>query len=384
MVPGVLQGGGLGRKSLDNDFSGKIAAAGAARYLRQELESAFPCTGIRDVEPQVRVQYAYQRHVGKIQTFGDHLGAQENIYLMGAKLVQNGPDGVFPPGHVRIHARDARRRESAAQEFLHFLGSVPLEQDVGGPAFRAGTGREGFESAQVAHEAVFRTVVGQGQGAVQARDYVAAVRALDGACESAPVEQQDDLFPLVETPVNGHPEAFGDNVGTGFVPSFRFHVQDANERELLAVRPFRQFYQGIFSSQGVMDAFQGGSGRAKKHGAIFQMGAQHGQIPPVVAGGAFLFVRGVVFFIHNHQAQILEGGEDGGTGTDDDAGFSGTDGMPFVKALPVREEAVQHCHGGRQFRETGFETLNRLGRQGNFRHHDQGGFSGFYYLGNGL
>lgn len=37
--------------------------------------------------------------------------------------------------------------------------------------------------------------------------------------------------------------------------------------------------------------------------------------------------------------------------------------MPFVKALPVREEAVQHCHGGRQFRETGFETLNRLGRQ---------------------
>ncbi len=154
-----------------------------------------PCTGIRDVEPQVRVQYAYQRHVGKIQTFGDHLGAQENIYLMGAKLVQNGPDGVFPPGHVRIHARDTRRRESAAQEFLHLLGSVPLEQDVGGPAFRAGTGREGFESAQVAHEAVFRTVVGQGQGAVQARDYVAAVRALDGACESTPVEQQDDLFP---------------------------------------------------------------------------------------------------------------------------------------------------------------------------------------------
>ena len=133
-----------------------------------------------------------------------------------------------------------------------------------------------------------------------------------------------------------------------------------------------------------MDAFQRGSGGAKKHGAVFQMGAQHGQIPPVVAGGTFLFVRGVVFFIHNHQTQILEGGEDGGTGADDDTCLSGTDGMPFVKALSVRKEAVQHCHGGRQFRETGFETLNRLGRQGNFRHHDQGGFSGCYYLGNGL
>lgn len=85
-----------------------------------------------------------------------------------------------------------------------------------------------------------------------------------------------------------------------------------------------------------MDAFQGRGGGAQDHGAVFQMGAQHGQVPPVVAGGAFLLVGRVMLLIHNHQPQVLKRGEDGGTGADDDACFSGTDGVPFVKAFSVR------------------------------------------------
>lgn len=120
---------------------------GAARHLRQKLEGALSRAGIRDMETQVRVQHAHQRHVGKVQTLGNHLGAQENVYLMGAELVQNGSDGVFAPGHVRIHARDARRRKGAPQDFLHLLGTVPLEHDIGGPALRTGAGRQGLEPA---------------------------------------------------------------------------------------------------------------------------------------------------------------------------------------------------------------------------------------------
>ena len=45
---------------------------------------------------------------------------------------------------------------------------------------------------------------------------------------------------------------------------------------------------------------------------------------------------------------------------------------------------MQHRHGRGQFRKTGFEALDGLGRQGDFRYHDQGGFSGFHHLGDGL
>ena len=66
MMPGVLQGGGLGRKSLDNDFSGKIAAAGAARHLHQQLECTLRRTEIGIVEQIVGVEHTDQLHTNRV------------------------------------------------------------------------------------------------------------------------------------------------------------------------------------------------------------------------------------------------------------------------------------------------------------------------------
>ena len=284
MMPCILQGGGLRGERLDNDFPGQVSAACAARHLRQELEGAFACPRVGNVKAQVRIEHTHQCDARKIQAFGDHLGSQQNVYFTGPELVQDVSDGVFPPRHVCVHARDARRGKGAAQDFLHFLGTVALEKDAGGFAFRAGSGHQGLETAQMAHQAVFRAVVGEGKGTVHARDDVPAVRALDGTCESAAIEQQDHLLPPVQAAVDGHSEAFRKHIGAGFVFTLRFHVQNADQRQLLAVRTFRQPGQGVFSGLGVVDAFQGRRGGPQDDGAAFQMGAQDRQVAAVVAG----------------------------------------------------------------------------------------------------
>lgn len=98
------------------------------------------------------------------------------------------------------------------------------------------------------------------------------------------LKQQDHLLPPVQAAVDGHSEAFRKHIGAGFVFTLRFHVQNADQRQLLAVRTFRQPGQGVFSGLGVVDAFQGRRGGPQDDGTAFQMGAQDRQVAAVVAG----------------------------------------------------------------------------------------------------
>ena len=67
------------------------------------------------------------------------------------------------------------------------------------------------------------------------------------------------------------------------------------------------------------------------------MGAEDCDVAGVVAGGGFLFVGVFVFFVYDDDAEVLERGEDGGAGTDDDAGFAFADAVPFIESLSLGE-----------------------------------------------
>jgi len=54
--------------------------------LGQELKRAFPCAEIREVQREIGIDDSDQRHVRKMQAFRDHLSADENIDLAGAKV----------------------------------------------------------------------------------------------------------------------------------------------------------------------------------------------------------------------------------------------------------------------------------------------------------
>ena len=97
---------------LHENFAGCLAASGASCDLCEKLESAFACAEIGKMQGEISVDDTDKRYVRKMQTFRDHLRADENIDLAGAKIPQ-GFTIRFLTGHrIRIHAAHHRLGEN--------------------------------------------------------------------------------------------------------------------------------------------------------------------------------------------------------------------------------------------------------------------------------
>ncbi len=77
------------RESLDDDLAFDVATTRTAGNLHKELEGAFAGAKVGHVEGHVGVDDADERDVGEVQTFGDHLRADEDIDLAHAKVAEN-------------------------------------------------------------------------------------------------------------------------------------------------------------------------------------------------------------------------------------------------------------------------------------------------------
>ena len=74
------------RVSLDENFAGCLAAASASGHLCEKLESAFAGAEIGQMQGEIGVDDTDKRYVREMQTFGDHLCADENVDLASAKI----------------------------------------------------------------------------------------------------------------------------------------------------------------------------------------------------------------------------------------------------------------------------------------------------------
>src|SRR5262245_51794970 len=94
----------------------------------------------------------------------------------------------------------------------------------------------------------------------------------------------------------------------------------------------------------------------------------------------------LVFLIDNDQAQWIDWRENGRACADDDAGAALANLVPFIVAFAGGKMAVQNSDQRlqRAGTESGFETLDRLRRERNLRHEDDGAFPLRKCVGNGL
>jgi len=67
-------------------------------------------------------------------------------------------------------------------------------------------------------------------------------------------------------------------------------------------------------------------------------------VASVVAGTLLLFVRAVVLFVDDNQADALERGEHRRARADHDVDVGAADALPLIVALAVREAAVLDRH----------------------------------------
>ena len=356
---------------MDDDFAGHLATTGTAGDLGEELEGAFAGAEIGGVKGEVGIEDADESDVGEVEAFGDHLGAKEDVDLLGTKVAKGVTEGIFASGGVGVEAGDLGGREDFAEDDFGLFGSVALLPDGGILTVGAESGDDGLVSADVADEAFFGPVVGERDGAVIALDDVTARRALEGAGESAAVEEYDDLASVFEAFFDSGTKNVRDD---GVAPFVFFgldaHVDNAGEGEGGSVGALGEFNELVFSELGILEGFERRRGGTQKDGAFLEMATDDGEIAGVVFGWVFLFVGRFVFFIDDDETGVLKRGENGGAGPNDYAGFSGADSMPFVEAFSLGEIGVKDGNLIDEVVEAGFETLDGLGGEGNFGDED--------------
>ncbi len=81
-----LNRGAERRVSLYENLTRCLAAASASSDLCEKLESAFAGAEIGQMQGEIGVDDSDQCHVRKMQAFRDHLCADENVDLAGAKI----------------------------------------------------------------------------------------------------------------------------------------------------------------------------------------------------------------------------------------------------------------------------------------------------------
>ena len=107
--------------ALHHDAAGRLATAGAARDLGQQLKDALRRTKVRQVERIVRADNAHQRDAVDVVALRNHLGADQQVDLAGVQAYEQ-PLHVMTAAHrVAVHAANARMRKDLLQPLLALL-----------------------------------------------------------------------------------------------------------------------------------------------------------------------------------------------------------------------------------------------------------------------
>src|ERR1043166_159527 len=111
VVPRKLNGRRKRSVSLNEDFPVGFAASGASGYLRQKLERSLARAKIGKMQRQIGVNDPNQSDVGKMQTFCNHLRADQDIDFSGPKTSERFAISFLARHRIGIHSAHVRFRE---------------------------------------------------------------------------------------------------------------------------------------------------------------------------------------------------------------------------------------------------------------------------------
>ena len=327
------------------------------------------------MQRQIGVDDPDERDVREMQTFRDHLRADKNVDLAGAKASQRFAIRILARHRIGIHPPNDCLRENLRDVGLHFFrAETGIDERVFAARrtfLRNGRG----VAAQMAAQARNPAMKGERDAAIRAIARFAAIAAEQRSGKTAPVEKENGLLAFFESSGDRVAQFLRQNGRRFFFASLLPQIDDANERHLVFIDAFGQRRELILAARGVEITFQRWRSGAEKNDALFDLAAHDRDIARVITRRFFLFVGSFVFFIDHDEAEIFERREDGAARSDHDPRASGMNLVPFIVPLAFRQMAVQDRDAVLDFGETALETLDRLRRQRNFRHEHDRSFS---------
>ena len=368
----------VGRQSrLDKDLAPLWPAARAPRDLAQKLEAALARPKVREVDADVGVDHPHQRHVGEVEPFRDHLGAEQHVHVAGTHAVEDLGVGPLATRGIHVHARDARRRVPLREEALHLLRSEAALPERPATAAGAESLRRFGVQAIVAHQALRRAVIRERDAAIGACRDVAAVAALHRARVAAPVQQEDALLAgrealgerALEWRTDDRLKVARTDRGARGVAAQRAQVHDLHLRQLRASHTLGEREQPILARRRVDPAFEARRGAAQHRHRAFLVRPHDGDLAGVVPRRLALLVAGFVLLVDDDRAEVRERREDRRPRANGDLLLPPLEREPRVVALAVAERRVEHGHA---VAKDGPEAVHGLRSERDLRHeHDR-------------
>ena len=316
----------------------------------------------------VRTDDPHQGHARKVQAFGDHLRADQNVDFPAAERPERFVIRTLARHGVRIHARHPGRGKHLLHHRLDFFRAHPAESDLRIVALRTPPRRLLRVTADVAAGQVLLFVQGERNTAVRTLHIFPAGLAGQHGEKSAAVEKKNRLLALGQARLNGQPQLWRNELVVTFpVLAPQTHVDHTENRQHATVVAMAQFEQIVFPLPAVLESFQRRRGRPEQHRARFHLPAHHGQIARMVTRPLVLLVRIVMLLVDDDEPWIFQGRENRPTRSDHNARLPAPHPVPFVVALPLAQMTVQHRDRNPLRREARGKALDSLRGKGNFR-----------------
>src|SRR5258708_20100848 len=128
-------------RCLHKNLPGDLSPSGAASDLSEQLECAFTGSKVGQVQPDICIDDAHQSDIGKIETFRDHLGADENVDLSTPKSTEGLSISILSYHGIRIHPSQPGFRKNLLDTPFDLFSTEAGVTDSGIRAF--GTSPEG-------------------------------------------------------------------------------------------------------------------------------------------------------------------------------------------------------------------------------------------------
>ena len=288
VVAGKLHRRAVRRIGLHHDLAFDLATPSAACHLHQKLQRALRRSEIWQIQRQIRIQHAHQRHIWEIEAFRDHLSADHEVDLLRPELPQEVAELVFALDGIRVHAGDAGLRKHFAHHRLDAFGAESGEFETWFMARRAFRRRQPPGAAHVADESVLVLVQSHRDAAILALHRLAAAEAGQRGVEATAIQKQDRLLFFLQARRDRRPQFLGEDSCVRHARSRAFaplhaHIDDADQRQRAPVRALRQVQQLVLAAGGVFEGFQARGGAAEQNDAFFQTATHHGHIPRMIA-----------------------------------------------------------------------------------------------------
>ena len=348
---------------------GRLPAPGAPHRLGQQLVRPLGRPLVGQVEGDVGRDDADQRHLRDVEPLGHEARPDQHVQPAVREVVQDPVRRALPLDHVPVQAADAQAREPGAKLSLHPLGAAAQVPDPGRPAGRAPRGRWPGTPAVMAAQRRAGLVVDEGPVTVRAGLDVAAIPAHDHGRRPAPVDDEDRPVPggRVQIPdgpgqrVREEPPVAGGQLGAqvhGHDP--RLRTGGTRRQHGAPVPPGTRMAHRLHG-RGCAAEHDGGTGEGPE---------RQRRVPGLEARRAVALVGRVVLLVHDDQADVGEGREEGRSGPHDEVHVTGADPSPLVGALPFPEAGV---HDGDADRQPGAQPVDDGGGQGDLRDEQQRG-----------